>query len=503
MGILDINIPWMTKLLGGVPTNANLAAGPMVSTDPFFGTRARVGNVGSALVDLPGLLGTTPGMVNMPTAAQSKTGLGGIFSNKLFLQYLSGVGSALNEGKPVGPALNQITVQNIAAQNKAKLNQTYMNMMRKLLASGGKVDQKGLTIPHEALSDPLSGDAGVNELIPTAPSSTGGTSPVYGDSTRSPSSGVSPNQLSPINQEVLRLINPSTPAISGADLAGLSTEDISQALGSALGVGRLEMDWEQMKDKKISDVATALYQDTLRREAETRIAEKDRVYTTEEGIELDRDQYLRYLPLQKEAALDKDYPVPLYGVGIVSMREWSAASQDERSYSLYLHAVRERNKNLRPPRLPEEPMSKDEFDMRKPTEREKLLRALQADPALLAVEKQLNESKATKISIEDKTATARALKDVESEKYITSAEFASAINKHMDSDLVRSFLLQYAGKPGLVEARETLRIKKRFIESTIISLGGKITSLVADGDTLVWTIRWPSGYSSEYRHASK
>jgi hypothetical protein len=42
--------------------------------------------------------------------------LSSLLQNKLLLQYMAGAGDALQQGQPIGPALNQITQKNIAAQ---------------------------------------------------------------------------------------------------------------------------------------------------------------------------------------------------------------------------------------------------------------------------------------------------------------------------------------------------------------------------------------------------
>ncbi len=77
-------------------------------------------------------------------------GISNLFQNKLFLQFLSNAGAAMSEGKPIGPALNQVTQQNISAQN-------FSQMLTKILGGGGKfsMDQKGMKmdIPQSALGE--------------------------------------------------------------------------------------------------------------------------------------------------------------------------------------------------------------------------------------------------------------------------------------------------------------------------------------------------------------
>ena len=78
---------------------------------------------------------------------------GNPFENKLLLQYMSGAGAAMSAGEPIGPALNQITQQNISTQNFMKMLQ---KMMGGEIPQGGKItmDEKGMSmnIPKSALS---------------------------------------------------------------------------------------------------------------------------------------------------------------------------------------------------------------------------------------------------------------------------------------------------------------------------------------------------------------
>lgn len=87
-----------------------------------------------------------------------------LFDNKLFLQYLAAAGQDIMSGNPLGTNVNQVTMQNIAAQN-------YAGLLKKLLAGGGSVqmDSKGtkLNIPH---SPGVSAGAGVGANVGTGAS---------------------------------------------------------------------------------------------------------------------------------------------------------------------------------------------------------------------------------------------------------------------------------------------------------------------------------------------
>lgn len=151
--------------------------------------------------------------------------LGNLFQNKLFLQYLSGAGAAMQQGEPIGPTLNKTTQQNIGSQN-------YMNLLKKMLGgeipTGGKMtmDEKGLKLeaPKEAL---------------------GG----MGGGMVKPGGDVNPS-ASPLD-------------VSSADLAGLTPEMISQAL-------QFKFAQDEMSRKSLSDVVDMRYKGALIKEAEAR-----------------------------------------------------------------------------------------------------------------------------------------------------------------------------------------------------------------------------------------
>ena len=154
-----------------------------------------------------------------------------LLQNKLFLQYLSGAGSAIASGQPVGPALNSITQQNIAAQNYAKLLQ---RMLGGDVPKGGKVvhSDKDTTIvlPKSELSTDQQG-ASVSAQPSNAVVPSGGT----------------PNPF-----------DYSQSGIPAADLAGLTPKDISSALSGAVNVKALEE--QKIKDQAYADYLQAIAQ---------------------------------------------------------------------------------------------------------------------------------------------------------------------------------------------------------------------------------------------------
>jgi len=140
-----------------------------------------------------------------------------ILQNKIFMQLLSNAGAAMQQGQPIGPALNQVTQQQISSQN-------YLALMKSLLGKGVdfKSDAKGkATISMEDF-DPSKEGPAFDEagILP----SQGGTG----------------------------VLNPSASSVGGADLAGLTTKDISQAL-------QFKFMQEELGQKKFSDMFDMLY----------------------------------------------------------------------------------------------------------------------------------------------------------------------------------------------------------------------------------------------------
>ena len=163
--------------------------------------------------------------------------------NKLLLQYLAGVGGAMSAGEPIGPAVAGITQQNISAQN-------FVKMMKTLLAGGGKLNLDKENLSFKApmsvfgegtkMGEPTGGSA----LDPSR-YTTGAKQPAF---------------------DLGDLLNPSASPldISAADLAGLTTQDITQAL-------QLKFAGEELKRKKMADVVEETYYGAAARrmEAET------------------------------------------------------------------------------------------------------------------------------------------------------------------------------------------------------------------------------------------
>lgn len=347
-------------------------------------------------------------------------GLSNLMQNKLFLQYLSGAGQDIASGQPISANVNQITQQNIAAQNYMKLLQ---RMLSGEVPEGGKVtmDSKGMKIDI-----PKGGE--------TSDSGKQLSLGVTGATGQNEASGLGPLML----QGGLGFLNPSTSPlgdISGADLAGLTTQDISSALEGALGV-------EALRQKTIRDMLSAI-------------------------------------PEQPDI-----FPISVPGVGQVSTEQWKALPTSEKEYAAYVHAAKQLGD--------EDIMTREEFKTIDPTNRAQFLRELMENPELAKMEKELREAGATRISLGEKLAEKKAISELEGQLYFKDPDWIDDLNKHLSSEAVldKLFTLEPEDR-NLAKAEETIK----FIENKIKAGGGTIQDVkwAEDGTTMIWTVKWPSG----------
>lgn len=171
--------------------------------------------------------------------------------NQMLLYYLSGIGGALGGEGSVASAIGGITQQQIQTQNFQKLLKT-------LLAGGGKfsMDKEGVNLkaPTSAFRDTDLAIPGADDSLSSGGFSTG--IPYKG--MMKPPSGITGNMggVSPTPRSELETLNPSASPLdaSGADLAGLTPDMISQAL-------QLKFARDEFERKTISDLMESVYRD--------------------------------------------------------------------------------------------------------------------------------------------------------------------------------------------------------------------------------------------------
>lgn len=360
------------------------------------------------------------GMMDIPTTGG---GLSSLFQNRLFLSLLSGAGAGLAQN-PAVSNINQITQQSIASQS-------YMKLLQRML--GGEVprdgkltiDEKGmkLDVPKSALEGPMS------------------MTPLEGAQQGSQLPGGSGIDWS--KQKAINPFATSQPGISAADLAGLTTQDITQALQSAMGV-------EDLKRQSIEDVYNRMYKfgflDIQRGQAETaRLAEWRRIKEIPEKVDVD-----------------------VGGGKIISVDP-----KDALSYYAKVNDL---------------PASFETYKIAR------------GDPEFKRYLVEMAGAGATKINIGDIRARAETLADVKARKYLTDPRgFARDMRKYMGSEAVLgpTFNLGEDERP-----RALARLAEKEAVRLIKSTGGKIVSSRVEGRTFIWTVKWPDGTTSEVSYAN-
>lgn len=310
-------------------------------------------------------------------------GLGSLFQNKLFLQYLSGVGNSIAAGKGLAAGADPITQQNIQSQNMMKLLKTLLGPdgTKATFSNTGM----NLTVPKESamFSGMLQGTepGGIFEgMAPPlgAPSPSPTPAPVS-----TPSTGGGSSVANPFAG------GQSIPDISASDLAGLTTQDISSALGM------------KMRQDEIS--AERPYKELLMKNIQSEIKARE---------------------LKAINPEDMQFPIVVPSVGPVSLRQWNALPKDQQEYAAYVHSAQQ----IKGTKI----KTKEEFDTLKPSERENFLRSAMKDPNLMAAAERL--AKAGAMSISGTAEKERTVSQIKRESEILDPDFPQKVLTDLQKD---------------------------------------------------------------------
>ena len=194
------------------------------------------------------------------------------------------------------------------------------------------------------------------------------------------------------NAGMFRAANPFSPSqsgISAADLTGLTPQDISSAFQDTLGV-------EALKQKRVSDIVDMIYK---------------RAQIEKMGRE----------------PLEDIYPVPGPGGVYLTLRQWRALPPDEKSYYIAKQQAAELGDK--------EFMSKEEWEMLQPTEREKFISAALKKPEIMRGAKELARSGATRITLGERREI-EEMKDVVTRKSeVLDPRYARTLEKELQSSM--------------------------------------------------------------------
>lgn len=314
----------------------------MGSQNPFM-----IGIDASAGIDNP---------VDVPSGGGFFGGVGDLFKNKLFLQYLNEAGKALAAPKAPGQttAGNVINaVSGVTAQSGQ--NKNLVDIFSKMLGgqapgTTAKIDDKGVTI-NLARETPV-GQPGPN------PGQTG-----------VPSLTTSQSQLGGLQNPFVS----GLPNFSASELAGLTPEMITQALGFRLN--------QQQAANEAAFKAQQLASENIFRQAQ--------INEINSRIEQDREQ-AKIARMKAEAIdpLDKPFPIKVPELGEVTTRQWNALPKEEQMYSIYRANAKEGKV-----------LSREEYKNLDPTEKEKFLRSAMKDPKLMKAAKELAQAESTQINL--------------------------------------------------------------------------------------------------------
>lgn len=367
----------------------------------------------------------------------------------MFLQFLASAGQDISQGTGGAHTANAVN-QNISSQNYMKL---LSSMLGGDIPDGGKLtmDKDGmkLNVPKTAL-----GQGGFGGLGMGNPGSYGGQ-------------GMGGNQMGGGMTQINPyggggIANPfatSQPGISGADLAGLTPQDITQALS-------LKQGQEQIGQQSVNTMMDSLYK-------------RAQIQKTYAEINETEDYF----------------PIEVPDIGRVTMDQWKALPKEEQEYAIFVNGSKAMGDS--------EPLTRREFEMLEPTEREKLLRAFERDPKLLALSMKEGAAGATRISLGEKMAERKAISQMQGEDYFSDPGWVDDINKYLTSDNVKAKVNR-----AIAGRQDTTNIiaeeKINYLESKIKAGGGIITEdpiWDEDGKTVIWTVKWPTGNTERIRHA--
>ena len=381
--------------------------------------------------------------------------------NNLLLSMLSGAGAAVAGPDSFAANMNPMVQQNIAAQSKATTQQKYMKWLQDLISGGAKVsmDKDKFSIGGETsvLQGMLKGDesgGGLNASV-TAPT----------PSAPAPA---------PVDPSGVMNLNPSIspPVLSRADLAGLTPQDVSQALAGAINV-------ESLMQSKISDVAN---RDLKERE----LALTKRLTEAQIG------------KLGAETSgLTPSINIPGTDIKLTGSQYiewWKAATKDERTAAV---------KNFEYAQVRGFKGSFEQFqDLSSTTHKKDYDTAVKGGYKGEFNEWMLEMAKAGAINLGDIVERKKATEDIEAQKYFTNPKgLAADVSKHISSDEVQNRLIRFSNDPRKLKM-ETVRSSEEYIVGKITGSGGKIIEQKLEGRTFVWKVKWPDGTTSEVRHAN-
>jgi hypothetical protein len=373
--------------------------------------------------------------------------VGNVLQNKLLLQYLSGIGNSMAEGKGIAPGANTVTQQNISAQNM-------MNMMRQLLGPDGSKaifsnTGMNLTVPPDQVNNlfgsALGNSLGTDKRVGYSPELTTPAQPPSATPTQVPVQGGGSSVANPFDGSGNSGLN-----FSASALAGLSTQDIATALGM------------QMKQKEA--IADRPYKDLLVDNLRSEISAREPKFEIPGVGKVNATQYLTWEKLNKE---NKPNEVKLY--------EYAVGQGFKGSFMDFKESATTHKKDY----------SEAVKGGYKGTFNNWLLEQAKAGRSIISLDAKLGEKK--------------AMSELEGQLYFNDPKWVDDINKlAADFDKNQSWLIPEKDRP-LAKARIVVKGVKDKIEGG----GGIIQDAIQSGSTMTWTVKWPSGDIKKIKQSIK
>jgi len=371
-------------------------------------------------------------------------------NSDFLMQALSAAGAGLNE-QPWTQNLNQLVQSGFKSKHQNEL----ISVFRQMFA--GKLGDSKMSVNNKGLNMTLAPSVFENKE--------GGMGAPQGSSPNLLSSGLSgvqtpnvqvpgmPNLPEAKKGGFLDFLNPSPSqlGLSAADLAGLTPQDVSNALSGALNI-------EQLKQRKMeSDVDTIL-----------KMAQVQDIIQGE--------------------PLDRQFPIQVPDVGAVTLREWQSLPMERRNYAAYVNQARTSGDS--------DIMSyKDFINEFEAPERAKFLEYLEENPEMLEMETGLRKSGATRISVGEKVEQKKAMADIKGQIYFKDPKWLDAV----DADNI------ITTGDSIIKAKENAKPKAAaaYIESKIAAGGGTIVGVNFSDNKrdIIWKVKWPSGDTETIKYA--
>jgi len=409
-----------------------------------------------------------------------------MLNNNLLLYFLAGAGRGIGGQGSVGDVLGQGVQQQIGAESQSKVNAQYMKMLQGMLAGGGKInmdkDNINIKAPIGAFNNNSGGQtpsmsSGTSALAtPTNPSAGGGDWMKDFNMGGALNPSVSPPDVMSANLAGLENVPQAQTQPSDIQpipremLAGLTPENVSQALSGAVSVNNL-------RESKISEVANRMLQERIL-DYEIR---KDVIDT---AIKLNTEK--------EKNSLDMQFPIPVTGLGHVTLREWEALPLDTKSYEAYKFQSKIQN--------PDDPIMSQQEWKQSVSEDNKLayLQGLKDHPELFKVAKDLASSGSTTVNIGEAVAKKAAIDEVDIKNYFRT-KLPEDVDKFISSKETRRDLIQYTEPKE--KTKQTMLAKDKFIRGKIVSTGGSIMDIVTEGRTRIYKVKWKDGSTDEVKYA--